>query len=85
MMRPKEVLLQWIDAFNNANVDKIAALYDEHAVNHQVANDPVESKQSIKSMFEAEFATANPIAHNSALLRKSPRQCLLPPECAGHP
>lgn len=36
-MKPKDVLLQWIEAFNNADVDAITNLYDDNAVNHQVA------------------------------------------------
>lgn len=48
-----------MDAFNNADVETIADLYDEEAVNHQVANEPVEGKAAIRVMFEAEFATAD--------------------------
>jgi len=57
-MSPKEVLHLWLDAFNNADAEKIAALYSEHAVNHQVANEPVEGRQAIRAMFEREFSQA---------------------------
>ena len=41
MLRPKEVVRLWVDAFNEGNVDAIVGLYHEDAVNHQVANEPV--------------------------------------------
>ena len=57
-MTPKEVLYQWLDAFNNGDIDSITDLYDENAINHQVANNPVVGKEAIREMFKAEFATA---------------------------
>ena len=58
-MKPKEILLQFVDAFNNADVDKISSLYAEDAVNHQVVNDPVVGRDAIKKMFEQEFSVAD--------------------------
>jgi limonene-1,2-epoxide hydrolase len=55
---PKEVLIQWIDAFDKADVNALSELYHDDAVNHQVANKPVEGKAAIKRMFEDEFAAA---------------------------
>jgi limonene-1,2-epoxide hydrolase len=57
-MSPKEILEKWIDAFNRADVETLASLYAENAVNHQVANEPVVGKNAIKSMFADEFAQA---------------------------
>jgi limonene-1,2-epoxide hydrolase len=57
-MRPKDIVLKWIEAFNNADVETIANLYDENAINHQVANEPIKGKQAIKDMFKREFRTA---------------------------
>ena len=57
-MRPKEVLLKFVDAFNAADVDALAELYDDNAVNHQVAETPVYGKSAIRAKFEAEFACA---------------------------
>ena len=57
-MKPKSVILQWVDAFNNADVEKISNLYANDAVNHQVANEPVMGKMDISRMFETEFAQA---------------------------
>ena len=58
MGQPKEILLQFVAAFNSADADKLASLYDENAVNHQVANEPVVGKAAIKAMFEQEFSAA---------------------------
>ena len=57
-MKPKSIILQWVDAFNNADVEKISNLYANDAVNHQVANEPVTGKMDISKMFESEFAKA---------------------------
>ena len=38
MLRPKEVVQLWVDAFNKHDVEAITALYHENATNHQVAN-----------------------------------------------
>jgi hypothetical protein len=57
-MTPKEILKIWIDAFNHADVETIANLYSDNAINHQVANEPIVSKERIKQMFIKEFATA---------------------------
>lgn len=57
-MSPKQILQKWIDAFNRADVEAIADLYAENAVNHQVANEPVIGKTAIKQMFANEFAQA---------------------------
>jgi limonene-1,2-epoxide hydrolase len=52
---PAELLDRWIEAFNAADADALAALYHEDAVNHQVANAPVEGRAAIHAMFAAEF------------------------------
>jgi len=58
MNSPKEILIKWVEHFNNADVESLINLYAEDAVNHQVANEPVEGKAAIKEMFEKEFAQA---------------------------
>ena len=58
MLSPKEVVNQWVDAFNAGDVDRIAGLYEQDAVNHQVANEPVVGRDAIKEMFANEFAAA---------------------------
>lgn len=57
-MRPKEILHQFINAFNEADTELLGELYDDNAVNHQVANEPVIGKEAIKEFFKTEFAQA---------------------------
>lgn len=54
-MRPRDVVKTWIDAFNRADVDALAALYRDNAVNHQVAENPVAERDAIREMFAAGF------------------------------
>lgn len=58
MLRPKEVVGRWIDAFNSGDVDAIVNLYHNNAINHQVANAPVVGIDAIREMFINEFKTA---------------------------
>lgn len=57
-MRPKELLLKWVDIFNSADPEAIAAMYHENATNHQVANEPVLGRVAILDMFRREFEAA---------------------------
>lgn len=57
-MRPKELVKAWVDAFNRADPDALAAFYDDRAVNHQVAESPVEGREAIRRMFAEGFAAA---------------------------
>jgi len=57
-MTPKELVRQWVDAFNRADVDALASMYSADAVNHQVAESPVEGREAIREMFRAGFASA---------------------------
>lgn len=56
-MRPRDVVKAWVDAFNCADVDTLAAFYTDDAVNHQVAESPVHGRAAIREMFAAGFAT----------------------------
>lgn len=58
MLKPKDILLKWHEAFSNADVDALIDLYADDAVNHQVANEPVVGKKAIYKMFQNEFANA---------------------------
>ena len=60
-MKPKDILLQFVDAFNKANADALSDLYAEDAINHQVANEPVVGKNAIRKMFIKEFSQASMI------------------------
>ncbi|MBN2237779.1 MAG: nuclear transport factor 2 family protein [Bacteroidales bacterium] len=58
-MTPKDLVLKWVEAFNNADAEAITEMYHPNAVNHQVANAPVEGKEAIGKMFREEFAGAD--------------------------
>jgi hypothetical protein len=58
MITPRQVLDRWLEAFNNADIETISALYSEDAINHQVANDPVVGREAIRQMFADGFANA---------------------------
>ena len=45
---PKSVVERWVRAFNNADVDTLASFYSRDAVNHQVAERPVEGQEAIR-------------------------------------
>jgi len=55
-MRPKEVVKAWVEAFNRADVDRLVDLYHPTAINHQVAEEPVEGHVQIRIFFERSFA-----------------------------
>jgi hypothetical protein len=57
-MRPKEILQEWIETFNQGNSDKIAELYHDDAINHQVVHEPVVGKENIREMFFNEFSAS---------------------------
>jgi limonene-1,2-epoxide hydrolase len=57
-MRPKDIVTAWVDAFNRADAEGLAALYREDAINHQVAEHPVRGRDAIRAMFAAGFAAA---------------------------
>jgi limonene-1,2-epoxide hydrolase len=55
---PRQVVEAWIEAFNRADADALAAMYLDDAINHQVANAPVIGRDAIKEMFAEGFAQA---------------------------
>ncbi len=57
-MKPKELIEEWVKAFNEGNAEKISDFYHLDAINHQVANEPVVGKKAIFKMFETEFNQA---------------------------
>ena len=57
-MRAKDLVRAWVEAFNRADVEALAAFYADDAINHQVAQEPVEGRQAIREMFAADFARA---------------------------
>jgi limonene-1,2-epoxide hydrolase len=57
-MTPSELVREWVRRFNAADVDGLAALYAEEAVNHQVVTDPLHGRAAIAAMFRTEFGRA---------------------------
>lgn len=57
-MSPKDLVMQWVEAFNAGDAARMGDFYADDAVNHQVAMDPVKGRQAIVDMFAAEFAAA---------------------------
>lgn len=57
-MTPRELVTAWVEAFNRADAQALASFYAESAVNHQVAETPVEGRAAIEEMFVAGFAAA---------------------------
>lgn len=57
-MKPRELIIDWVQLFNDGNAAALAALYHDDAINHQVANEPVVGKNAIEEMFAHEFAAA---------------------------
>ena len=57
-MSPLLVVEEFVTRFNKRDATAIAALYHDDAVNHQVAQNPVDGRAAIREMFEREFATA---------------------------
>jgi len=58
-MSPKEVVQKFVQAFNHADVDVLVSLYSDNAINHQVAEQPVEGREAIRKMFVESFAEAD--------------------------
>lgn len=57
-MEPRELVREWVAAFNRANADDLAAFYSNDAVNHQVVQEPAVGKAAIRQMFAREFERA---------------------------
>ncbi|WP_245553370.1 nuclear transport factor 2 family protein [Echinicola vietnamensis] len=57
-MTPKDLIEAWVKAFNEGNAAKLSDFYHDDAVNHQVANEPIEGKSAIFEMFSDEFRQA---------------------------
>ena len=50
---------KWVEVFNKGDVQAIGELYHSDAINHQVANKPIEGKEAIQEMFREEFDQAD--------------------------
>ncbi len=56
---PRTVVRAWVETFNRGDPDALADFYHADAVNHQVAQEPVEGRAAIHAMFAREFAAAD--------------------------
>ena len=56
---PRALVRDWVDAFNAGDPDALAACYAEDAVNHQVAEEPVQGREAIREMFAEGFRQAD--------------------------
>jgi len=57
-MTPRQLVETWVEAFNRADAQALASFYAEDAVNHQVAESPVQGREAIRQMFASGFAAA---------------------------
>jgi len=55
---PRELVRAWVEAFNRADAEALAAFYAEDATNHQVAESPVVGREAIRRMFADGFEAA---------------------------
>ncbi len=58
-MTPKQLVQNWVERFNAADIAGLATLYAEDAINHQVVTEPLVGKNAIRRMFEIEFGRAS--------------------------
>jgi ketosteroid isomerase-like protein len=77
IMEPRQLVEAWIDAFNRADVEALAAFYSENATNHQVAEAPVVGRAAIRAMFAAEFARAEIMCIVETFSRTANGRCLV--------
>ncbi|MBZ6377257.1 steroid delta-isomerase [Pacificimonas flava] len=66
-MTPKQLVELWVDRFNAADVEGLAQLYHEDAVNHQVVQDPARGRTAIAGMFAREMAAAKMVCQIEAI------------------
>jgi limonene-1,2-epoxide hydrolase len=57
-MQPRQLVRSWVEAFNRADAVALADFYAEEAINHQVAEAPVQGRDAIRQMFVSGFASA---------------------------
>ena len=58
-MSPTELIRKWVALFNAADIDGLASMYDENAVNEQaVFPEPLRGRDAIRSLLETDFSRA---------------------------
>ena len=56
-MNPRALVEEWVEAFNNKDIDRLVSFYEDDAINYQVPETEVRGKPAIRKMFEVAFAT----------------------------
>jgi hypothetical protein len=54
-MTPKQQILQWVERFNQGDVEALANMYAQDAVIHQTPIGFIEGRENIRKMFQDEF------------------------------
>ena len=58
-MSPTQLIRHWIELFNAADIDGLAMMYDENAVNEQaVFSEPLRGRDAIRELLETDFGRA---------------------------
>lgn len=57
-MTPRELLQNWVQLFNQGDIDGLVGLYAPDAINHQVVTEPLRGRDEIRRMFKVEFGRA---------------------------
>jgi len=57
-MSPRQLVQWWVERFNAADIEGLACLYAEDAINHQVVMAPLQGRAAIREMFLTEFGRA---------------------------
>lgn len=58
-MTPTELMRKWIELFNNGDVEGLAMMYHEDAVNEQaVFDEPLRGRAAIRKLLEIDFGRA---------------------------
>ena len=75
-MRPKELVEEWVAAFNKGDAELISSFYSESAINHQVANEPIEGKKLIYITAIPPASSLPPLVPRPATKRKKIKHSL---------
>ena len=59
-----------MQAFNDADADRVSAFCSEDAINHQVSNEPVQGKAKTYAMFQHDFSAADMVCVVESILQE---------------
>lgn len=55
-MQPKELISNWVKAFNNGDANLLSGFYSDSAINYHIPKSPAQGKEAIMDMFKREFS-----------------------------